>query len=68
MQNSKKLFVALALVAGLAFSVINTAFATTVNCSSSDETCYKETTSVLFGLVKTERIVYGSATSVEISN
>ena len=68
MKKSKKLLVALALVAGLVFSVINTAFATTVNCSPSDETCYKETTSVLFGLVKVERIVYGSASSVEISN
>ena len=66
MKKSKKLFVALALVAGLAFSVINTAFATTVNCSSSDETCYSETTSILFGLITRERIVYGSASSVEM--
>ena len=65
MKTSKKLLVALALVVGLAFSVINTAFATTVNCSSSDETCYKQTTSVLFGLVKSETIVYGSASSVQ---
>ena len=66
MKNSKKPIVALALAAGLVFSVANTAFAGTVNCESSSNTCYSETSSVLFGLIKNEKKVPGTATSVDI--
>lgn len=66
MKNSKRTLMALALIAGMSVSVANSAFASTVNCESASSTCYEETNSVLFGLIKTTKKVPGQATSVEI--
>uniref|UniRef100_UPI0040477167 hypothetical protein n=1 Tax=Roseivirga sp. TaxID=1964215 RepID=UPI0040477167 len=67
MKSLRGKIICLSLITGLFVSFANTALADgTVNCSPASATCYIETSSVLWGLIKNEKKVPGQATSVEI--